>query len=324
MIEQAVMSAHGEGAEAALRGALARGDAVAAGAWPILRHLVGARDDELFSEEVLTRVRGALVDLASGLLDALVGAPNHGGYGADEVDVLVQAFLEDRALLGHVHALALEWQLAESLERRLAIDPVMSPMLRTLLADHGTQALAARFVAAQARWCTAQRAMRLPLRELPAPQLESVLFTMRTLAEVEPALADRARAAEADLRGTYVEGDTRLGLAAALAGVAIDGGRLALDIAHGGAALFLTVLGGWSGQTREAAVLSTGQGQLARLALGLRAAGLDAPSVCAQVLALHPDAQAPDGIGQVDRDTARVLLAGSGLSGSGLSELGRR
>ena len=57
-----------EPVEQALRDELARGDALIAGARPILRHLLAEHDRALFNEELVARVRGMMLDLARQLL----------------------------------------------------------------------------------------------------------------------------------------------------------------------------------------------------------------------------------------------------------------
>lgn len=307
MIDQAVHPAGVQGVEGVLRADLAHGDAVAASALPVLRYLVAAEDSALFSEEILARVRGMLADIAGQLLDALVGADRR-AHSADEIEVLTRAFVGDATLLGHVHAQALEWQLTERMQARLALDPVMTPLVQARLP--GTTAMA--FLASQSRWCQAQRRMALPLSELPPSVLDAVMVTLRALVGAEPALADRVDAVETQVREGYDESATRLGLAASFVAEVGGEAQAALAIGAGGVALFLSALAQLSGQSRDNAVLSTHEGQLARLALGLKAAGLSTDGVEAQFHALHPEVTLPQGFAGLDRAQAAAMLASGG------------
>lgn len=297
-----------ENAEAVLRRELARGDAMAETLLPVLRHLVAAEADPAVSEEILAHVRGMLADLAQTLLDD--------GAGDDPMrERLIRALLEDPAILAHLHALALEWQLARRLQARLALDPVASPLLQALIssphADTRDRAMA--FLAAQARWCQAQRRMKLGWSELPADLLDAALIALRATA------GEAAARTEATIRRSYDEAAGRLALAARLL-VELDQGGLdeggvkggapaALSIAHAGASLFLTALALASGTAREAAVLSTHPAQMARLALALKGAGLGPAQVREQVMALHGHAALPAGIDGADGDLAARILA---------------
>ena len=56
---------------------------------------------------------------------------------------------------------------------------------------------------------------------------------------------------------------------------------------------------------------STGEGQLARLALSLRAAGLKPQAIEEQFLSLHPDALMPESFDVLSVDRAAAILAHS-------------
>ncbi|MFN5819360.1 MAG: hypothetical protein ACK44Y_02890, partial [Novosphingobium sp.] len=58
------------------------------------------------------------------------------------------------------------------------------------------------------------------------------------------------------------------------------------------------------------------EGQLARLALALRAAGVRPENVEEQVLAIHPDVSLPEGFETLGADRAAALLARS-FAGAG-------
>lgn len=313
MNDHSVPAADGENVESIMRDELARGDAMAESVLPILRHLISAEDSSVFSDEILARVRGMLADLAAGLLDALTqatGEVEKGRYRPEDLSVLTEAFIDNPQLLTHVHALALEWQLTERLQGRLALDPVVSPLLQAMIAssDASTQSLAMSFLAAQARWCQAQRRMRLPLEQLPGDLFHAALMTVRTLASCNGDMAERAVVAEAQLRQGYDEGANRIGLAARLMHNLGGGAQAALSVSHAGIALFLTALGLGSGQSRDAVVLSTHEAQLARLALALRSAGLKPAAIEQQFITLHPDVVLPEGFERIGPDSAAAML----------------
>ncbi|SFF98925.1 hypothetical protein SAMN05518801_10531 [Novosphingobium sp. CF614] len=312
MIDRAVPSASGENVEAVLREELARGDAMAETVLPILRHLIAAEDSSVFSDEILARIRGMLADLANGLLDALAGGTGQrGGHVTGEAELLVRALIDNPALLSHLHALALEWQLTERLQLRLALDPVVSPLVQAMIssADGTTQGLAMTYLAAQARWCQAQRRMTLPPRELPGDLLHGLLLTVRALVGGAPEMTERTARMEAGIRQSYDEGASRLGLAARMITSLGGEAQAALSVAHAGVPLFLTALALGSGQARDTVVLSTHEAQLARLALALRSAGLEPGDVEKQFLALHPEVTLPAGFDRVGPDLAAAILS---------------
>jgi hypothetical protein len=285
---------------------------VAGTAVPILRHLIGAGDLSIFSEETVARIRGMLADVARQLLDALVGDEGHRVHSPGEVEVVGHALLDNTALVTHLHALTLEWQLTERLQGRLGLDPVASPLLQRALVS--TQPLArseaAAFLSTQVRWCHAQRGMGLPLAELPAELLDIALYTLRTLAGFEPALAERAGVVEDELRRSHDEASTRIGLATKLlATLSQEGGHQGLSISDAGVPLFLTAVATASNQSRDSVLRYTHRSQAVRLALAFRAAGLDDREVRAQVAAFDPSCALPDGLAQIDAVEAAAILS---------------
>lgn len=308
-----------DSAEATLRQALARGDAAVAGVGPVLRHLLLNEDQGLFAEEVVARVRGALADLAGQLCHAVTVA-----HGLDAplppedpaIGRLANHLAEVPGLPAHVHALAQEVHTGAGLRERLGLDPVLSPLVQALIAspDAATAALAMRFLAAEARFQRQMLAMRLPLGELPAELLGGALAALReslsgaggTLHRDFAACADPAAA---QIRATYDEGASRLGLAARIV-TGLGGGVVAaLQLPHAGLALFVSALALASGQTREQAVLATQPGQSTRLALMMRAAGLR-QTVIAENLAALDAGPVPPALGRIDPGAALHLLAG--------------
>lgn len=299
-----------------LRDELAHGDALIETIAPIMRHLLANDEHSVFSDEIVARVRGMLNDVARQLLDGLAeaaGIPDERDHDPDRLQQLVEGYVAHPGFLAHAHALALEWQLTERLQARLALDPVLSPLLQSLIAslDAGVASSAMALLSAQARFAQSQRRMQLALAELPADLLDAALAGMRSYADNEPDLASIARQAEQDVRGRYDERRGRIGLIAQLVGTMGGGATAALAAGHAGVAIFLSALAMASGQDRDMAVLATNEGQLARLALALRAAGLQPQLVEEQFVALHPDVALPAGFDQLGSDRAAALLARS-------------
>lgn len=309
MIPSAVTPSE-ESVEAALRLALAPGDAVLQAAAPIMRHLLSGARHAIFAEEIVARVRGAITDVARQLLDAVAAAVNpdeRATHDQAALDVMVEALIALPGFLGHAHALALEWRLIEKFQARQALDPVLPPLLQALLAsdDATTSALAMKLLAAQARFAQLQRRMQVPLNELPADLLHGVLLAMRTLAESEP----QAAAAEKAIRAGFDEGRTRLGLIARLVTGMGGGAIAALSLNHAGVAIFATALAMASGQDRDVVILSTSEGQALRLALTLLAAGLKRSTIEEQLLALHGELALPADWDRLGAEDVAGILA---------------
>ncbi|HSF12727.1 MAG TPA: hypothetical protein VLA50_07110, partial [Erythrobacter sp.] len=174
--------------EAILRDELTRENRAAAAVVPVLRHLLSSDAHALVSDAILARVRGMVMDCAGQLLAAMAGQDpvTRAGTVADPAsfDTLVNLLLEDAPLLGFCHALANEGLLADRLQQRHAIDPVLSPLLQELIAsDNAAVAgLAMSALAAQSRFIQSQRRMELPLGELPAERFHAVIARARRLA----------------------------------------------------------------------------------------------------------------------------------------------
>lgn len=300
--------------EAILRDELAHGDVVLGTIGPVLGHLLANHDNSLFSDEIVSRVRGMVGDLARQMLTAQAEAAEVAdprGFADRQFPGLTAALLTEERLVAHCHVLALEWQLTARLESRNAIDPVLSPLLQALIAsdDASTASTAMAALAAQARFVQRQRRMELPLGELPADHFHQALATW--LEQVVAEDAKPAMLAATALRDRYDESAGRLGLLARLVHTMGAGALAALSISHAGAAIFLSALAEASHQDREIAVIATNDRQLARLALALRAAGLKPKAIEEQFLTIHPDVALPDGFGELRADRAQALLASS-------------
>lgn len=291
-----------EPAEHPLRAALARGDASLARSAPALHHILAAQDRSLVSEAVVAQVSGMLADLARQLFAAL------GESGSERLfqDAMTDRLLQIDELRAHCQALTLEWRLALRLESELAMDPVLSPLLQSLIAegDSDTGAIAMAALAAQARFAQAQRRMQLPLGELPAELFHAALLAAREVAA--PAVPDAATRAEARLRAGYEEGAGRLSL---LARLSASAGGQALIIEEAGVALWLSALAARSGENRDRTACAAADPLLGRLLLTLRAAGVSPTDAERQALRVQPDAALPHGLEDVGTREAAQWLA---------------
>lgn len=315
MVETAL---HGAGAapdiEALLQEDLQQADLALANARPILRHLLGNDDHSIFSDAIVARVRGMLRDLARQLVTAMAEAGGHSDIrvvSSEACDELANAFSDSPVLLAHAHALAVEWQLTERLQTRLSLDPVLSPLVQSLIAssDPATSATAMAALAAQARFGQSQRRMELPLTELPGDLFHLALVTMRAYVADHPEADRNAARAEETLRQRHEERRSRLGLIERLITALRGEAAQALSVEHAGVAMFLTALSIGSGQDRDLVVLTTSESQAARLALALAACGLKPDAVAAQFLALHPEVSLPEGFGGLRPDRAAAILS---------------
>ncbi|WP_017665646.1 hypothetical protein [Porphyrobacter sp. AAP82] len=307
MGEETMDLAADDAVEAILRGGLAREARALTAVVPVLRHLLGSEAQSLVSDAILARVRGMIRDIAAQLSAAGAGRdPAARAAGGDPagIDALAESLLADAALLAHCHALATESLVADRLQQRHAIDPVLSPLLQELIAaeDPAVAALAMATLAAQSRFVQGQRRMELPLGELPAELFHALIARADA-----PGSAGIAR-----LQTGYDEAASRLGLLARLVAAMRRGAVAALAIDHAGLALFASTLARETRAERGAVVLACHEGQSLRLALLLRAAGLAAPAIERQLVLAEPAAQLPVAIGALAPQRAAALLAADG------------
>ena len=187
-------------------------------------------------------------------------------------------------------------QLAETLEARYGIDPVLAPLVQDLIAadDNALASAAMASLTAQARFAQTQRRMELPLSELLGDLLHDLLLAWR---EYSDNALDAMIRAEAKLRNNFDESPALSLMARVVAGMGQGGPRA--DIDRAGAALFLSALAARSGQ-RIATALSTHPRQTVRLALAARS-GLDSADV---------EADSPDQ--SASRSADRNIRTGSG------------
>ena len=307
--------------ESTLRGGLASADAASDSIVPILHHVLASEDNSLFGDEIIARIRGMLRHLARQLLSALHAGeggdrppPSLGDDDADRIAALSDVLLQSPEFARHLHALALEWQLTQRIDARFDVDPVLTPLLQSLIASSNaeTAGLAMRFLAAQARHGQAQRRMSLPLSELPGDILHIALMAIEESREQLGETEERVQAAQARIRENYDESATRLGMAGKLISTLGVDALDALCIRHAGVAMFISALSLGAGLDRELAALATHESQAARLMLALRAAGLKADAVLDQCLTLHPDLLFPGGLEGIGVDRAAAILASGG------------
>ena len=300
--------------DANLRAELARGDMALSTLTPVLTHFLNTHDRSLFSDSIIARVRGMLRSAAYRLLRVEaeeMGANDVFAYAEGRADALGEELARHAAFLSHCHALAIEWQLADRLRGRNGIDPVLSPLLQSLIASEDADLADAAMgtLAAQARFIEQQKRMEMPLAELPEDQFVNFLSVWRR--QREDLSEDLAATVEKRIRRMRAENEARLSLLDRTVKGLGQRADVALSLMHGGAAMFLTALAHGAGQERDIAVVSTNDRQLVRFALTLRAAGLSAAETRAQLRCLHPDATMPEAIGQVSTGEARALLVSS-------------
>jgi hypothetical protein len=295
--------------EALLRDELAREARALSAVVPVLRHLLSSEADALVSDAVLARVRGMVFDIASQLLAALAGRDPaaRGAADAAALDALAGRLMGEEALLAHCHALAAESLIAARLQQRQALDPVLSPLLQELIAseDPEVAGLAMSVLAAQSRFVQSQRRMELPIGELPAELFHTLVAQAQASAQGSAALVR--------LQAGYDEAATRIGLLARLVAAMRRGAVAALALDHGGLALFASTLAASARTPREAAVLACHEGQTARLALLLRAAGLTPSAAERQLLLIAPAARLPRGLAELSPEQA-AALTGAGTA----------
>jgi len=302
--------------EAILKGALAREGRALSGVAPVISHMLESSGQAMVSDAIVAKLRGMLGDLAQQLLIAGEDVPQREPSDPKIVDALADDLASDNALLDHLFALAIEGQIAQRLERKSALDPVLAPLLQELIASNQdvVAELAMRTLAAQTRFIQNQNRMALPLGELP-PELFSQVLSRFDSAELglDSALVARA---SANLREAYDEGAGRLGLLARLTSSMRGGAVAALELDHAGLSLFASALASITGQSRDIAVLACHERQAARLALSLRAAGLAPEAIERQFMVIAPAQFLPEDIAAISPERAQVLLAAHSPQGA--------
>ena len=247
-------------------------------------------------DETISRVRGFVADLAG----QLVG--DHAVLRVTVGDMLAA----DRAIMLHLHALAVETWLIAALANSRGLDSVLPPLVQRRLdagaagADAAT--LATTMLAAQSRIGQSLCRMRLPLGELPR-DLQHLAHAIANHAFAAMAIAPRELAPE---DGTHA----RLWLLRRMLEGLGDDLVLALRIDQAGVPLFFSALALASGHSRETVALACAEDDPVRLALLLRAAGLRGDEAAGQLVAIRPDADPSIALRIADAATAAQLLAG--------------
>ena len=172
---------------------------------PILQHLLVNRDEALFSDEVIARVRGITANIAFQLLvaravEAVESDPAVAAISGQ--DAVARSLIEDEVFVAHIHALTLEAQLAESIRQRSGVDHVLSLLIQHLTAspDEKTAALAIRTIAAQARFIQQMRRMEMPLNEKGPAKRRGLSLKFSALLSINACLSARSRAASGRYR----------------------------------------------------------------------------------------------------------------------------
>ena len=289
--------------EAILRDELARENRALRSVAPVISHMLETPGHSLVNDAIVARVRGMVGDLARQLLGGEPGAVH------ELVDQLGDRLSADSHILNHLYAVAMEGHLTERLEQRSSVDPVLSPLLQELIASDrpAVAELAMATLAAQSRFLQSQRRMALPLGELPA-ELFALIVSIFEEAQLGLDAHEVTRAGKYH-RAQYDEGAGRIGLCARLVSAMGKGSIAALELDHAGLALFATAISARARQPRAFAVLACHERQAARLALSLRAAGLDGEGVERQFLLLEPAELLPEGLSSVSSERARELLS---------------
>jgi hypothetical protein len=288
--------------------ALAAADLRLAACAAVLERQVALGTSRMLDDQTVIRVRALAGDLARQLVGTDSALVESALVESALVETVRELLAADRAILTHLHALAIETRLATALAARRALDPVLPPLVRRRL-DAGAvgddvAALTTALLAAQTRLSEALRRMRLPLAELPG-DLQHMALAIRDAARADQAVVDpQTRPVPQDeTHGRLVL------LRRVLAGLGDDMG-LALRIDEAGVALFLSALALASGFPREVVTLACVEDDAIRLALLLRAAGLSRDEAAGQLLAIRPDADPALVALDDDSHVAERLLAG--------------
>lgn len=297
--------------EEVLSDALVRGDTALASNSAILRHLLENDDQSMFTDEIVARVRGMIRDIARQLLVAQAEAAERGEgleISNQALERLTTILTANGVLLGHVHALALEYRLCARLQARLGLDPVLPSHAQALRNNGGSgMALAMGVIAAQARFCQNQRNMELPLVELPESLFHAVLVSQQMQAGEQE--QNSLAIAHARLRVAYGNHSNRFALLAQLASDGRAHDPEMLNVMQAGVSAFLSGLAHATRQAREHVVLATFDPRMTRLALSLRAANVGPEHIILQLACFHPDSATPHGYEFVDAHQAALILA---------------
>ncbi|MBH5322713.1 hypothetical protein [Aurantiacibacter sediminis] len=310
MSEQNAPDKSASSVEITLKRELAHGDVIIATAPPILRHLLANVDQALFSDQVIATIRGMMLHLAQQMLANLAdvrGISNRAEFIEQSLDEIASALLDETDFLSHAHAITVEATLADRLSRRSGIDPVLSPVLQELVSSTEDQVAtgAMHALAAQARFMQQQGRMALPLHELPHDLFERAMQIFR---EHTAADGEDAAKAEKAMCDAYDPDQRRVAKFIRLVSGMQHRANRALAVDNAGLSIFVTAVSMAADINRDTVIMSLGEAQCARLALSLRAAGLNQSAVEEQFLYLHPEITLPDGFDTIRPDRAVAML----------------
>lgn len=291
---------------------LARADRALRGVAPVLAHMLDTSGERLVTEAIIARIRGMLDNLAHRMLNAGHRAGHRNVVDETEVNDLSELLSGEQSLLRHLYTLAVEALLTEKLERSASLDPVLSPLLQELIASDqpATADLAMRALASQSRFMQLQTRMELPIEELPADVLAIVLE------RCADAGGNNSEAAGSAIKRLYDESSSRIGLLTALVAGMRKGAIAGLSIEHAGFALFASCLASLTDLRRDVAVLSCHEQPSVRLAVGLRAAGLEAADIETQLNILGNSSTNLRGIDALPPDRAKAIVARPEVTGT--------
>ncbi|WP_379550556.1 hypothetical protein ACRAQ7_12470 [Erythrobacter sp. W53] len=292
--------------------ALARNNTLQPKLGPMLELLLSSQDQTLFSDAIITRIRGMLLSIARHVLRHQAEA-----MGERAADAFVFARSEDLAvqlsthqpLILHCHALALETQCMDRMQSLYGLDPVLTPLIQDMISseDAGLASAAMALLASQTRFTQFQKRLELPLTELSADLFHSVLTTWHGASDETD--VDSLARAETKLRSEFDEGKSRISLLDRVISTLGGAGDQTLEIDQAGVSLFLSAIASSVGMRRDQAALATHETQIARLLLALRSTGRKPQDCEAAVLRIHPEAEVPYGLDQIGTREAKAMMS---------------
>lgn len=283
---------------AALLQESASGDAVQ----KTLRDFLAAETSMPFNDDVLARIRGTLTSAVREVIDRLSVEESLAEHVSGLGPPLFCRFAENRSLLSHVNAIVHEWQVVDRLDRQLAIDPTMPPLVERLIRseDGGFKALALSWVQAQARWYSSLRQMQIAITELPAEIIYGIIADIQGCLFDLTGDVDAGGVAATVVRRCCNEAASRISLTSRLITHFGAESHNAFMVSSAGVSVFFSWLAMFSGQHRDDVAMRIGCGDAARLISVLMAAGLDAESATAHLMIFYPDAAPLGGFSHVE------------------------
>ena len=259
--------------DASLWDELARSERAMRSLAPVIAHLLDSDGPSLISDAIVARLRGMLSDIGNQLATTVASSIKVQWTESELKEHLEARLINDELLIDHLYAEALELHLSRGLQERCAIDPVLSPLIQELIASQRAETgeLTMAALASQSRFVRNLERMTYPLSELPQ---ELFLSTIEHLEAFEDELSDGSilRAAR-ELKVGFDEGNSRLGLLSRLVASMHGAAVAAVDLTHAGIALFASAASSLTHYERSKVIVACHEGQGARLAVLLKAAG---------------------------------------------------